>query len=923
MPQFLDSTGKIVLLGRQIGRGGEGAVYEIADNPALVAKIYHEPISDDKAEKLRQIVALKNEKLLKLSAWVVETLHIEPHGKIAGFLMPRLKSGTAIHELYTPKSRRQHFPEADWRFLIAAAANLARAFAVIHAHNHAVGDVNHGNVVIARDATVRLIDCDSYHLNAPEKQFLCEVGVSTHTPPELQGQSLRDVARTANHDNFGLAVLIFQLLFMGRHPFSGSFLGDGENTLENSIKARRFAYGEGAASRQMKQPPGTLPLRAVSLRVAKLFEGAFMSIENRPTAREWVEALEELSENLQNCEANNGHYYLKDLQKCAWCALEGKTGVLFFPAKFTGNFGANGEFDVVTIGNLIDAIKPPEMPEQLAIKTQLQLAPMTSLPPSPKLKTALSDYRKKLALYLIGVAVAIFLVVVFGGFGYVVQLCVGVLAICAGIWNSLTKEIREQTQLTVDVARRKWFDFKDQWNKGALLKPFEMTRDSLKTAAKEYQNLAARKVAKLKELENGRHERQLEIFLKTFPISRAKVAGLDEERLEMLRSNGIRTAAHINGQAFAAIPNFSYLHKKRLFDWRAGLEKKFVSKSSISQMEIDEIENEIAETRLRLEAELKSGLPRLQQVALHISRKYQELTVQSERLAAEFSQAESDFQRVSKLQQHAIAWTVGVALMAFSIGIPIRFMTFEKTQPYYRNTTKISASKASGIGGGQGAGNGAPYTPNITAPKEWGEAGEFYKNGEKYLLDGKYDLAVYAFEQAIKLNPNIAQIQRKYADTLQILGRNRDAINAYQKAVSLNPADSDSFYMMGITYAKMNRTNDTVKSFKKAIELNPDATMPHYELGLTLKKASRQAEAVNHFKKAIESSKGFIEAHYEMALCYAALGKTSLAMDEYNFIKETDSALARQLLNEIEPNGDGYVPSVVTRPMISMPVGKN
>ena len=39
--------------------------------------------------------------------------------------MPNVKA-KEIHELYSLKSRRVHFPEATWQFLIHAATNVAR-----------------------------------------------------------------------------------------------------------------------------------------------------------------------------------------------------------------------------------------------------------------------------------------------------------------------------------------------------------------------------------------------------------------------------------------------------------------------------------------------------------------------------------------------------------------------------------------------------------------------------------------------------------------------------------------------------------------------------------------------------------------------------------------------------------------------------
>src|SRR5205814_7863741 len=66
-----------------------------------------------------------------------------------------------------------------------------------------------------------LIDCDSFEITDGKTVFPCMVGVPTYTPPELQGQSFQGVRRTKQHDAFGLAVLIFHMLFLGRHPFAG------------------------------------------------------------------------------------------------------------------------------------------------------------------------------------------------------------------------------------------------------------------------------------------------------------------------------------------------------------------------------------------------------------------------------------------------------------------------------------------------------------------------------------------------------------------------------------------------------------------------------------------------------------------------------------------------------------------------------
>ena len=91
---------------------------------------------------------------------------------------------------------------------------------------------------------------DSFQVSADGKTYRCEGGFPEYTPPELQGVAFRDVDRAQDHDCFGLAIVIFQLLFMGRHPFSGAYLGAGEMPLERAIREFRFAYGVNVEERK-------------------------------------------------------------------------------------------------------------------------------------------------------------------------------------------------------------------------------------------------------------------------------------------------------------------------------------------------------------------------------------------------------------------------------------------------------------------------------------------------------------------------------------------------------------------------------------------------------------------------------------------------------------------------------------------------
>jgi DNA-binding helix-hairpin-helix protein with protein kinase domain len=155
--RFVDAHGQPVILGAQLGRGGEGSVYTLEGARAgHVAKIYHTPLPAEKQEKLVRMARIATSDLLKITTWPVATLHPAVGGPVRGILMPRLVGYSDVHVLYGPAHRKREFPRADWGFLVQAARNTAAALATLHATGVVVGDINPGNVVVSQQAVVKL-----------------------------------------------------------------------------------------------------------------------------------------------------------------------------------------------------------------------------------------------------------------------------------------------------------------------------------------------------------------------------------------------------------------------------------------------------------------------------------------------------------------------------------------------------------------------------------------------------------------------------------------------------------------------------------------------------------------------------------------------------------------------------------------------
>ncbi len=357
-PPLIDDAGRPVRLDRRLAAGGEGAVFSLPNDPSAVAKVYHQPPSTQTAEKLTALTKLSAPQLLNVAAWPTRVLFDARTRFAAGFLMPRLDGFEPMQGLYNPAQRLRAFPRAGWDFQLRAAANLAAAFDEVHKVGCLVGDVNQSNAFVSSKALVRLIDCDSFQVQAGGKRFLCEVGTPLYIPPELVGKPLRGLTRTENHDRFGLAVLIYQLLFVGRHPYAGVYSGKGDPSFDELIAGYKFAQGPAAFTWGMAPPPHTPTFADLPPAVGDLFRRAFergSEAGTRPRPADWLAVLGQLEQELATCKTDPGHKHWRGAGGCVWCRLANNGGPEYY-------FGVAGG----SIGFVVDETRLGEVLRRLA-----------------------------------------------------------------------------------------------------------------------------------------------------------------------------------------------------------------------------------------------------------------------------------------------------------------------------------------------------------------------------------------------------------------------------------------------------------------------------------------------------------------------------------------------------------------------------
>jgi len=640
MPRLVlfDDHGRRVGLGAELGRGGEAAVFSVDGQPDLVAKIYHRPPNAEKAEKLSRMVELQSERLLALSAWPVATIFLGRNKSMAGFLMKNVSRFKDIHLLYNPKSRTREFPpKANWRFLIHTASNVARAFAAVHECGHVIGDVNQSNVRVSPEtAIVSLVDCDSFQISANGKIYPCEVGVPLYTPPELQDTEFREVVRTPNHDNFGLAVLLFHLLFMGRHPFAGKFLGQGEMPIEKAIAEQRFAFARDSQRTQMLPPPACITLAHVPQEIGDLFISAFGpdgAPSGRPDARQWISELDALASRLIICSNNKAHLFFNGLSSCPWCPIE-SAGILLF-VDFTIVDTTTG-FSIEVIWARILAIPTPG-----AGNVPSMLTYMSAVEPSARAKAAARRKHYKIAAAGVGILVGL-AVVGYSDNGFAYMYLFGVAIFLLKNW--FIDDVPPRFSQAARDAETRLRNLQFCWQQEASGEDFNAKLVELRTLTEEYRKLPERRKQKVRELQRALYEIQLRRYLEQFDIASADIPHVKEGRKAMLSAYGIDDAADITRPALEAVPGFGQFLIMQLLTWRQSLAGKFKFDPSrgVDPADLQGVDREIAKRRAEIEALLSKAPGELSGLRRRIVAARGRLQDQLEKALMDVAQAQAD-----------------------------------------------------------------------------------------------------------------------------------------------------------------------------------------------------------------------------------------------------------------------------------------
>jgi DNA-binding helix-hairpin-helix protein with protein kinase domain len=318
--QVTDINGARYSLLRQLGRGGQGAVYEV-DGGRLAAKIVFDS-SAARRERLRnQLTQVKRLVLADLEiARPIEMLR-EP---VLGYVMELLTGMQPLKALGTvPKDSASpaawYLAGGGLRRRLHLLARAADVLAGLHGKGLVYSDPSPHNIFVSEspDALeVRFIDADNIH-------YTSVAGVTAIFTPGYGAPELVRCTSGANSltDAHAFGVLAFQTLSLA-HPLIGDRVNNGPPELEEEALHGSLPWIDDPADKTNSASYGIPRPWVMSRKLVELAGRAFgpglRDASKRPGISEWAECLHGAADATLTCPSCKGSYYLNEKQ-CPWC----------------------------------------------------------------------------------------------------------------------------------------------------------------------------------------------------------------------------------------------------------------------------------------------------------------------------------------------------------------------------------------------------------------------------------------------------------------------------------------------------------------------------------------------------------------------------------------------------------------------------
>ena len=125
---------------------------------------------------------------------------------------------------------------------------------------------------------------------------------------------------------------------------------------------------------------------------------------------------------------------------------------------------------------------------------------------------------------------------------------------------------------------------------------------------------------------------------------------------------------------------------------------------------------------------------------------------------------------------------------------------------------------------------------------------------------GLLDDAVFAFQNALKIDPGSAEAYNNLGNVLKDQGKLDEAVEAYLQALSIKSNFAEACNNLGNCLKDLGNIDDAVAHYQMALSLKPNYAEAHNNLGVSLQEQGKLDEAIQAYKNALYFKPDYVEA---------------------------------------------------------------
>ena len=136
------------------------------------------------------------------------------------------------------------------------------------------------------------------------------------------------------------------------------------------------------------------------------------------------------------------------------------------------------------------------------------------------------------------------------------------------------------------------------------------------------------------------------------------------------------------------------------------------------------------------------------------------------------------------------------------------------------------------------------------------------------------------YNQAIKINPNYAQAYYNRGNARFVLGDKQGAIDDYNLAIKFNPNLALAYNNRGIVRDDLGDKQGAIDDYNQAIKINPNLADAYYNRGIVRYELGDKQGAIDDFNQAIKFNPNYAKAYNNRAYVYYQLGDKQKARED-------------------------------------------